>query len=397
MTAAHLQCTVMPSETLSTSMPQHRSCFSFMKDQMRHGFFYVHQLFWPQQRRIHIAEHSVKEEDYSIHTMARYSYHDALKACLKADKDGIDIYNDHGMTALHIAAQTGNAEEIDVLVSHDADINKQDQSSGKTALHFACETGFVDGVRILCDHRANPNIQSKSGKTPLHFACQYGHLACVHMLIERSHALGHPVHMNAISNHYKTALLFACENHHYSIVSYLREKGANLLDEDVDYTKVDSNQNSLLHVACMIGDLRLAQMFLDRYHHSRFSNIQGQTPLHKACFKRHADIVQLLLRYPRERNSREFLGYFTPLHIACSQNDLDLIHLLVDKGESPYVHDCLEKTPLDYIVDSCTREKIFDKRNRRFSNETQVISNQISPDLKIESIDDMEEADTLRM
>ena len=51
-----------------------------------------------------------------------------------------------GMTPLHQACVDGNLSAVQLLVSHDADVNKQDADTW-TALHAACAAGHSDIAR----------------------------------------------------------------------------------------------------------------------------------------------------------------------------------------------------------------------------------------------------------
>uniref|UniRef100_A0A8C9MTN0 Uncharacterized protein n=1 Tax=Serinus canaria TaxID=9135 RepID=A0A8C9MTN0_SERCA len=76
-------------------------------------------------------------------------------------------------TALHIAAEYGHGELINVLLSHGAAINASD-SSRDTALHCACRAGHLSAVSALLSwargEKANLLAVNSLRKTPLQVA-----------------------------------------------------------------------------------------------------------------------------------------------------------------------------------------------------------------------------------
>ncbi|HEY5062498.1 MAG TPA: ankyrin repeat domain-containing protein [Gemmatimonadaceae bacterium] len=88
-------------------------------------------------------------------------------------------------TPLHIAAKSGNTDVVTALVKAGADVNAV-TSTGATALHFAAAAGNPDVVSVLLDHGANANArESEWGQTPLVFAAEYNRASAIRVLLER--------------------------------------------------------------------------------------------------------------------------------------------------------------------------------------------------------------------
>ena len=73
------------------------------------------------------------------------------------------------MRPLHIAAQNGYLEIVELLLEHGANPNVQD-NDGRTPLHYAVENCHVDVARVLLDHGADPTIRDNEGMTPLDYS-----------------------------------------------------------------------------------------------------------------------------------------------------------------------------------------------------------------------------------
>ena len=74
-----------------------------------------------------------------------------------------------GLTALHVAAQHGEAEIIKYLVDErEVGVNLR-AAGGLTPLHLACEAGQLESIAlVLRTYKANPNLLTTQDDSPLH-------------------------------------------------------------------------------------------------------------------------------------------------------------------------------------------------------------------------------------
>lgn len=75
----------------------------------------------------------------------------------------------HGQTALHLAAEKGNAASLRLLILRGITVNGADED-GKTALHLATENGHTQCVEILLQLGADATVMDVKGRTPAHYA-----------------------------------------------------------------------------------------------------------------------------------------------------------------------------------------------------------------------------------
>ncbi len=111
------------------------------------------------------------------------------------------LIDENGFTALHLAARSGNAQEVsELLAQHETSSWRfktpyidRTSKDGKTALHVAAYNGHSNCVAVLLEHHETssgffktPYIDrtSKDGKTALHVAAYNGHSNCVAVLLE---------------------------------------------------------------------------------------------------------------------------------------------------------------------------------------------------------------------
>ena len=152
----------------------------------------------------------------ALHLVIRKGNLAAVKALLEQSCHGprniVEAQNSDGDTALHLAAEFGHAEILNEMVeaivseaSVPAGSNMPDGSvirqgwdsfsmnmtndAGDTALHVAAANGHeevIEALQSLSGLALNINGQNNQGWTPLHLAVQGGHLAAVLRLLHSS-------------------------------------------------------------------------------------------------------------------------------------------------------------------------------------------------------------------
>ena len=103
---------------------------------------------------------------------------------------GLDRVNNQGRTALHAAAEPrDNIVIVQCLVEHGAKIDRAD-NDGVTALSLAASSGNLGVAEYLIDHGAEVNKAPDDGSTPLHIVAAIGdqlspqhHLDMISMLL----------------------------------------------------------------------------------------------------------------------------------------------------------------------------------------------------------------------
>eukprot|EP01096_Ripella_sp_DP13-Kostka_P013910 TRINITY_DN6148_c0_g1_i1.p1 TRINITY_DN6148_c0_g1~~TRINITY_DN6148_c0_g1_i1.p1 ORF type:complete len:255 (+),score=88.63 TRINITY_DN6148_c0_g1_i1:10-774(+) len=80
-------------------------------------------------------------------------------------------------TDLIEASTSGDFEKVSSLIASNPtpEFVNETSSLGETALHMAADRGFLNIVEILVKNGANVNHQDGDGFTPLHMACTSGH------------------------------------------------------------------------------------------------------------------------------------------------------------------------------------------------------------------------------
>lgn len=80
------------------------------------------------------------------------------------------------------------------------------------------------------------------------------------------------------------------------------------------------------------GKLEVIRQLLQKHPELvRTQDPDGYTPLHRACYSNHPEVVELLLQHDADVNGRTCDGW-TPLHSACKWNNFNCAALLLDYG-----------------------------------------------------------------
>lgn len=133
-------------------------------------------------------------------------------AITKADKSG--------KNAIHLAASSGNASSIDILLKAGGNALKAD-NTGCSPMHFAAETGNEESVTLLAEaFKVLVRKADNEGNEPLHFAAEKGNLVTCRALL----SVGAKVQArNSLGT---TPLLLASMGGFVAVVKCLLESGA---------------------------------------------------------------------------------------------------------------------------------------------------------------------------
>ena len=135
----------------------------------------------------------------------------------------LDVYNDYGYTALHLAARAGRSRNVKILLKNGVDIFITRQNKRNNAAHIAAKKGFEKVLSILLD-KAPSLIATKghNGSSPLHLAAWDGYLDTVKFLVGKS-----TNELNMQDDYQYTPLHYAIDRGYQEIVRFLVENGAD--------------------------------------------------------------------------------------------------------------------------------------------------------------------------
>lgn len=107
----------------------------------------------------------------ALHLAAESGYRHVAETLLEHDADLHSLDEDLN-TPLHTAVQNNNEEIVKILLKKGADVDVQ-QKIGRTSLHIATLHQNVRLIEILLTYGADIEVRDENGKTPLHYACDH--------------------------------------------------------------------------------------------------------------------------------------------------------------------------------------------------------------------------------
>lgn len=114
---------------------------------------------------------------------------DAVKLILEIGKiDLTKVRDSQGLCPLHIVAKNaGDAQLIELLVSHGADPNSIDGFNQWTPIFYAIQEGHTSTVEELIKNGARLNLTDDDNLSPIYYALWEGHLSVLNVLLKHAH------------------------------------------------------------------------------------------------------------------------------------------------------------------------------------------------------------------
>eukprot|EP00434_Breviolum_minutum_P006543 symbB.v1.2.005776.t1/scaffold289.1/size287290/21 len=291
----------------------------------------------------------------------------------------IDSPDQHGRTALHLAAEHGQHRSVEILLGarsrHDLKTKL-----GWSALHVAC-------INLMLQSTADVNAKEKHGCTPLMFAASSPKLYLVDLVSKQDRARRLKARQDALK-----ALREQEDMLDTDLVAGLgKEMGAGsvsttapnvvwkfypnrieilVLNALISSPKIkvdafDNRRRTALLYAARYGRTFAVSRLLDARANIGFADREGQVPLFAAACNEHLDTVDLLLRAGANINATD--QYFrTPLHGSLEMGDESMSNLLLKAGASVNAYDCEGRTPIMLAMDRGNRrlfQKIVEKKS----------------------------------
>lgn len=280
-----------------------------------------------------ILGEQIRSNDASRIT-ARFGQLRVLEVLVHSSTLDIENKDEAGFNPLLEACRGGHLGVVKILMQQGANV-KTTSITGLTPLHVACRTGQAEIVGELTtsgDALLNPKDQS--GYTPLMYAAEGGFQHIVQNLISRLAGMKSDpeeewsleVELDRSTSEGNTALHLATSNGHLKTVDLLLRRGASPAKENgIGYTP--------LHLAAKLGLLEVTKLLIkasqkatsqedDMTTMSHSSLVAVDSPLKLAVANRHIGVVRELLRSQQHRSPES--AFRAVLH-ACKAGYLDTV------------------------------------------------------------------------
>ena len=266
---------------------------------------------------------------------------------------------------LHIAVRAvrdrRGLDVVRILLEAEADVNATDADQA-TSLHVV---PLREAAGLLIFFGACVSAVDRCGRTPLSIAIrEMRDHVWVNMLLKA----GAPV--NPANSHGETPIFFVST---YDVG--IGRNQAILGSVNRDYTGGSASGSTASSSASgrssstagrgrgrISSELEIAEVLIEHRANLACTNLQGSTPLHKACHQGDEDAVRFFLSNGSWISCRDRRGT-TPLHIAAERGHPGMVALLLQKGANANATNYYRSTPLHRIT-SIPRRKLRSPGNR---------------------------------
>jgi ankyrin len=226
---------------------------------------------------------------------------------------------------LHMAAQSGSVDCIELLLQHGANIEAT-MSDNRTVLHIAAAYGGLPAVKRLLEKGVQGTATSDKGWLPLHDACSKGSVEVARLLLHK-----YPNTANCVTteeNGRSTPLHKAAQSGSVDCIELLLKYGA-----DIEATASDGS--TPLCIAADNGRLLAVEHMLAKGARATATSDNGWLPLHWASANNHSKCVRILCKfYPTKIDSNTAFNDAkrTALHLAVEINHCNAVAALLECG-----------------------------------------------------------------
>ncbi|KAL7300859.1 hypothetical protein TKK_0006415 [Trichogramma kaykai] len=264
---------------------------------------------------------NVKDINWILKTVVeRDRNYDIIIPLLMENDTELQVLNDLGQTAIHIAARKRMLSAMELLVEDNPKFGSENLSDkqGFTYFHAACSCGYDDVVQKYIDQGVDVNcifFEDGLAKTPLSLAIEFHQIAVGKLLLNNGANLKLVDEWSTPLRALKTLYRPYCEDlqqfigdHYFKNVEMNSEVIENRSDEE-GFTD--------LHAACMYGNIKRVQKFIDQEENLDliWQSLDGfnESPLTLAVKFNRTEIVKLLLKNGANPNMK--LLEKNPLHV----------------------------------------------------------------------------------
>ncbi|XP_046572743.1 putative ankyrin repeat protein RF_0381 [Haliotis rubra] len=291
-----------------------------------------------------IIETVLVQDTVDINSLGGQDRTPAMKAAVKGHKHVFDLLVTKGAdlslvdgdrnTILHMACEGGNLDIVKhILTRNTVNINSLGENDWTPAMKAAIK-GHKDVFDLIVKEGADLSLVDEEGDSILHAACEGGNVDIVTYMLKQN-----SVTINLRGEDMFTPVMMAASKGHIDVFNVLVRENADLLIRD-------SNQNSILHIACKGGNMEIIKSTLTNFSMD-VNDIgkEGMTPVMLAASEGRKDMFDFLLQNGADLSHAD-KHRNNILHRTCQGGNMELVKYVLaqnivkinsrsDDGSSP--------------------------------------------------------------
>ena len=274
-----------------------------------------------------------------------------VKVCKRVLGAGVDVdlTDEHGDTALSLAAHRGHVEVCSALIEAGADVDHANHM-GSTPLFWASIRGHLNVCELLLQAGANVNHVHSWGGTALSWACNNNHLHVAKLLI--SHGA------NMFQHEKEETSPYIVMGHKYLFTM----ESKNLFFENIQELSEDKTDEEIQDILALYfflatRNFEKCRQLLEKNTNPNLIDKVGQSALYFVCSDGDQSMVELLLEKGADANSN-----------GCLQVSLDLQYYETAKLLLKHGCDVNKVKQVDISIELMRRNKRIFSLTKYFSS-----------------------------
>jgi len=255
---------------------------------------------------------------------------------LKSGADAWAIDSKMGVSILHKAVYSGNAETVELLIQKGSLIDLPSPSNGNTPLHDAVYFKSGDDARViktLLAHNPNLFIRNRAGLIPLESAKVLNDKSVIGLLEDKIRSLFTPAGRE---------LMDAVKKNEETKVQSILARG------EVPVEESDEQGFTPLLWAARQGYVPIVKALLAKgASPNHLDQWMRANAGHKAAFWGHAEVMTLLIQHGLDLNAKGGYNGYTALHDAVARGHLAVVKVLLNAKARIDVEGHDGKLPID--------------------------------------------------
>ncbi|CAI4226496.1 unnamed protein product [Auanema sp. JU1783] len=283
----------------------------------------------------HIIQAKKETASTALHIAAQHGNARCVRLILeRATKGGdcetlLKMQNDEGKTPLYLAIEGNHPVTAKVILDriYKTKENAKLALEGKEIwlVHLTAERGYLDALKLLVEAGADYNLQDDDERIPIHMAAMHNHVGIVEYLLTKNKDM-----MEARDERGFTPLLLAVSFH--DAINVAKE----LIEQHANLEVTDNDERTVIFIAAKFNSRRCLEHILNLIKKASSPRRIHPTSLRLPAASRSLD----------DMVNHQDHNQDAPMHVVCGNGYLEVCQLLFDHGAFIDILNEDEETPI---------------------------------------------------